>query len=216
MRTITLGDAENIADVIHSGSNGLKIEKLEKTLFPVLFYSTAIEHQRSIVELVKLELYGSAAALVRPLFESYVKGKWFAECASSDDIALLKKDRFNKPFGLLVAEIDAKNGRGLSQPKKTYWKVLNSFTHSGAALLVRKYNSDRIGNIYSEEFIEDLLNFSSDYAILAFGHLAVCANDKDALKLAVKLGKVRTSPRTALAYEQKRVRGIQIKEGWLP
>ncbi|MCF1428997.1 MAG: hypothetical protein LPH19_13940, partial [Shewanella sp.] len=30
------------------------------------------------------------------------------------------------------------------------------------------------------------------------------------------LRKVRTSSRTALAYEQKRVRGIQIKEGELP
>ena len=30
------------------------------------------------------------------------------------------------------------------------------------------------------------------------------------------LGKMRTSPRTALAYRQIRVQGIQMQEGWLP
>ena len=56
----------------------------------------------------------------------------------------------------MITEIDEKKGSKLSEPKDNYWNTLNSFTHSGAALLGRKYNEDSITNSHDEELLKNL------------------------------------------------------------
>ncbi|EHW0638394.1 hypothetical protein L3I77_004820 [Vibrio vulnificus] len=172
---------------INKCHEGLEISSDDGKFMPSLFHSTVIEHHRSIILLVERKLYSSACTLLRPLFEAYVKGLWFTHCAEDKDFAALRKDKFNKTFGLMVSEIDAVKGSKLETPKGRYWKTLNSFTHSGAALLGRKYNRDTITNSHNEELIESLLDFSANYALLSGIEVSMLSENVEAIKSSIAL-----------------------------
>ncbi len=84
------------------------------------------------------QLYGSAASLLCCVFESYVKGLWFAEFANESDFDKLRSDEFKKDFFKMVNALENKNNNGLKTAKERYWPNLNSFTHSGTAQLSRR------------------------------------------------------------------------------
>ena len=141
-------------------------------MFPVLFHSTVIEHHRSIILLAEKSLYSSASTLLRSLFEAYVKGLWFAKCAKDKDFNNLRNDKFNKPFGSLVSDIENNNPLGLGKQKYDYWNTRNSLTHTGKAQLSRKLSGHIIANSHDPEFVKQTLDFASNYAVLSCGELA--------------------------------------------
>ncbi len=53
----------------------------------------AQEHHHSIVLLVKHSLYASSFALIRVVFEAYVRGKWLALCATDAQVQQFWKGR---------------------------------------------------------------------------------------------------------------------------
>ncbi|WBA84486.1 DUF6988 family protein [Endozoicomonas sp. GU-1] len=168
---------------------GLEIDGDDKKFIPSLFHSTVIEHHRSIVLLVEKKLFSSACVLLRPLFEAYVKGLWFSRCATDKDFKELRNDKFKKTFSVLVSEIDTKSPEGskLATPKGHYWKTLNSFTHSGAALLGRKYNQNSITNSHNKDLINSLLDFSANYALLSGIEISILAENVEAMKASMAL-----------------------------
>lgn len=185
--SIDVEKAYQLSVDINKCHEGLEISVDDGKFIPSLFHSTVIEHHRSIVLLVERKLYSSACTLLRPLFEAYVKGLWFTHCAQDKDFAALRKDKFNKTFGVMVSEIDTVEGSKLATPKGHYWKTLNSFTHSGAALLGRKYNRDTITNSHDEELIESLLDFSANYALLSGIEVSMLSENIEAIKASLEL-----------------------------
>ncbi len=185
--SIDVEKAYQLSVDINKCHEGLEISVDDGEFIPSLFHSTVIEHHRSIVLLVERKLYSSACILLRPLFEAYVKGLWFTHCAQDKDFAALRKDNFNKTFGVMVSEIDTVKGSKLATPKGHYWKTLNSFTHSGAALLGRKYNRDTITNSHDEELIESLLDFSANYALLSGIEVSMLSENIEAIEASVEL-----------------------------
>ncbi len=164
---------------------GVKIPNIDSHFLPSLFHSTVIEHHRSIIVLMGKHLYGSASTLLRPLFEAYVKGLWFSDCATDIDFKKLREDKFKKEFRQLVDEIDSKRNNGLVRPKKDYWDTLNSLTHTGTAQLSRKFEGNKITNSHNIKFLEEILEFSGNYAMLSCCEIAKLASDKSALQACV-------------------------------
>jgi hypothetical protein len=180
-------EAYQLSVDINKIHEGLKIPNDDKLFIPSLFHSTVIEHHRSIILLIERKLFSSACTLMRPLFEAYVKGLWFSHCAVEKDFNALRNDKFQKRFGLMITEIDEKKGSKLSEPKDHYWKTLNSFTHSGAALLGRKYNEDSITNNHDEDLLKSLLDFSANYALLSGCEISICSRNKVAIQASLDL-----------------------------
>lgn len=178
---------------INKNHEGLKIPNDDKLFIPALFHSTVIEHHRSIVLLIERNMYSSACTLMRPLFEAYVKGLWFSHCAKEKDFNALRKGKFQRKFSLMVTEIDEKKGSELSIPKDRYWKALNSFTHSGAALLGRKYTEDSITNSHDDELLKNLLDFSTNYALLSGCEISLCSGDELAIQASLDLVKLKNN-----------------------
>ncbi|WP_351079429.1 DUF5677 domain-containing protein [Shewanella sp. CAL98-MNA-CIBAN-0140] len=176
--------------------NGIELPNTGSMMVASSYYSLCMEHFRSIVALTELELHGSASSLLRSLFESYTKGLWFEYCSSEVDIELLNKDKFNKPFGLLVKEIDEYRNNSenktskLSVAKKMNWKSLNNLTHAGPAQITRRISGDNIASNYNEEFIKDMLSFSTNYGLLAAGQLALLSGNKVARKTVLEISKL--------------------------
>ena len=139
-----------------------------------------MEHQKAIVLLVRRRHYGSALALVRLAFESYVRGVWLHHCATEAELTKYTKDKLKKEFGALLEEIEtveAFTEGVLSAVKKRSWKPMNSFTHSGFSQAVRRNTTDSIEPNYEEQEILEALRFSSAIAMLAAIRIASLANN---------------------------------------
>ncbi|OOF03108.1 DUF6988 family protein [Salinivibrio sp. MA607] len=160
--------------------NHIELPRTEKVMVASSYYSICMEHYRSILTLLELQLYSSASALLRCLFESYVKGMWFYYCSDAKDIDRLRKDSFKKPFRALVSEIEKEKGNDLSTAKKILWETLNGLTHSGAEQVSRRISDEMIGSNFDKLFIEDVKNFTNSYGLLVAGELALISEDRKA------------------------------------
>lgn len=167
---------------INRSLEGLSTSGEDKYIFPWLFHSLVIEHHRSIIVLCENELYSSAASLIRCIFESYVKGLWFAEFAKDVDFDKLRNDKFTKDFFKLVNAIEGKNNNGLKTAKERYWPSLNSLTHSGTAQLSRRIKGDEVTSNFDSEFIEQMLSFSNTYALLSCAEIIGASKNPVAFK----------------------------------
>jgi len=166
---------------------GITTDPDDKFLFPGLFHSLVIEHHRSVIVLCERQLYSSAASLMRCVFESYVKGLWFAEFAKEADFEKLRNDTFKKDFHKLIKALEKKNNNGLKIAKDSYWLNLNSLTHSGTEQLSRRIKDDQIVSNFDEEFIQQMLSFTNTYALLSFGKIAEMSGDGNALSAFVTI-----------------------------
>lgn len=184
-------EAYQLSVDINKNLENIEIPSDDKFFIPSLFHSTVIEHHRSIILLIESKLFSSACTLVRPLFEAYVKGLWFSHCAKEKDFNALRKDKFQESFGLMITEVDKKTGSKLYVPKGHYWNKLNSFTHSGAALLSKKYNEDSITNNHDDELLKSLLDFSANYALLSGCEISVCSGNKVAIQASLCLAALK-------------------------
>jgi hypothetical protein len=118
----------------------LRIQKPEKpmqstdrTKIAGACFAIAQEHHHSIVFLMEHELYASAFALLRVLFDAYVRGEWICTGKLDKQVEDYKLEKSLK-IDVLLAEIESEMGtedKKLSSIKKKYWKEMCSFTHTG-------------------------------------------------------------------------------------
>jgi hypothetical protein len=140
----------------------------------------SIEHQKGIHVLVGSNVNGSAFALLRPQFEAYVRGLWFNRCSTEKDLEKFISGKEPPRINNLIDSIEKTQGfthGALGKQKKSLWKGLNDFTHGGASQVKsRNTDSEIIGN-YKAEYIEWLLNKTSDLSLLAGLEIAGIANN---------------------------------------
>ncbi|MBA7642435.1 hypothetical protein ES703_50128 [subsurface metagenome] len=76
----------------------------------------ALEHHESIYLLIDRKLYGSAFALVRPLFDTFYRAHWVCGCATKEQVhEICNNDSFQFPkMSDMVRIIDEKYARGFT------------------------------------------------------------------------------------------------------
>ncbi len=162
-------ESEQLIQWLDSNIDGLGIPSNDRSRLAAGCLDMVLEHQKSIVLLTAHSLFGSATALVRLEFESYVRGIWLLYCASESEIEKFKKDKLDKKFGQLIDDIEkheAFNVGTLSHVKQTSWKAMNSFTHSGLYQIIRRNTADEITPNYTDEELVDTLNTANSFGIL--------------------------------------------------
>ena len=91
-------------------------------------WHVTIEHSMAIVELVHATLHGSALALIRVMYEPYVRGMWLMYAATDEDIDRAGRDQFPSNSDIVTAL--EKSPHFSSQPfsdlKNQSWKRLCS------------------------------------------------------------------------------------------
>jgi hypothetical protein len=165
----------------------LKIEGLEfpasdRNRVAAACFHQALEHHEAIVRLVRLRLYGSAFALVRPLFESYVRAIWLGKCANDSDLGRFHKGKLNKEFGALVSDIEAHEGYNvgvIARVKSASWRAMNDFTHGGPLQIIRRITNDSIAANYANDEVAEALSFAGAIGLLATSEIALLANRID-------------------------------------
>ena len=100
MNEISIDKAFGLHEWVMENLDGLDISTEKRILLAVSCYDIVIEHHIGITVLLKSKINGSAFALVRPLFETFVRGVWLRHCATDKEIEKYINDSLGKRFYL--------------------------------------------------------------------------------------------------------------------
>lgn len=130
----------------------------------------AIEHHGSIHLLIINHQYGSAFTLLRPQFESYVRGVWFLRCASEEQIKeFVNADELPKIRYLLedIQKVSGYEEGTLKKVKERVWNKLCGYTHGGYVHLAYRNTKNEIASNYEEQHIIGLLLTACAISLMA-------------------------------------------------
>lgn len=150
-------------------TNGLELPATDdrRRISQALFY-LALEHYDSILVLLSNRLIGSAFALLRPLLEAYVRGKWILCAATDTDIQNFLKGKVEPSFQDLLDQIGndpESGGAWLQKTKELNWKAFNDLTHGGIHQVIRRLTEEYIESNYPLEEQERLVVFAIEVGI---------------------------------------------------
>lgn len=133
-------------------------------------FDTVHEHHRSVGVLVEQQLYGSAFALLRPMFDGCINGMWLTYLANDSEL-----DRFsNSQLTLEPAKVIKRLKRSdvhstdiLHRINQTAWQSMSNYVHGGYLQIVRRNSDEFLGSNYSPEEIDEVLSLANWFALLA-------------------------------------------------
>jgi len=167
--------AFELHDWIAQRLDGLDISRDRRVLLAVSCYDVVIEHHIGIAALLRSRINGSAFALVRPLFETFVRGAWLRHCASEQQIDEYVRDRLERRFHQLIEDVEKVDGFQdgvLSGLKENAWRAMNSYTHGGIQQAGRRTSGAYIQPDYPPEEVIEVIKLAGSFALLAFQHIA--------------------------------------------
>ena len=142
-------------------------------------WHVTIEHSMAIVELVHATLHGSALALIRVMYESYVRGMWLMYAATDEDIDRAGRDQFPSNSDIVTAL--EKSPHFSSQPfsdlKNQSWKRLCSYTHTGYQQIGARLTSQGLGYDYQDSEILEALLWADTIALTTAAAVAIEAQN---------------------------------------
>jgi len=162
----------------------------------IALFHQVVEHAFAIVRLCHAPpFYGSAFALVRPMFEGLVRGLWLAHCASADETEkFVQRDKLELELRELIERIEATHagfaGGLLTQVKSSGWKAMCSFAHSGARQIARRVNGMEVTANYDDGAVLEVLKSARLFPMLGLYEVAVLAR-RDDLQQSL-LSRIRT------------------------
>jgi len=144
----------------------------------IALFDVAIEHSKAIVLLFENSLYASSYALVRPMFESFIRAAWIQHCAHDEQIArIIEKDDFPLSLGRMLESVEeVKNWPGtLSNIKKVALKNMHSYTHGGSQLIARRFKNGDLVHAIDNEELDGVKQFVAIIAFLSFNEIVFIA-----------------------------------------
>lgn len=146
-----------------------------KTTLVVAYVDTALEHHEAIGLLAKSQLYGSAFAFVRLVWDAMLRALWINKVADPEQIEQASRDELK--WRMDQVHIDVKQSYfGYTQKDdvtlaeqadecfervKEVWKAGCSYTHSGALQLARRFTFDEMKPNYTEHEIVEALRLAT-------------------------------------------------------
>ena len=152
-------------------------------------YAVTLDHAQGIKNCLIGKAYAPAFALLRVLFETYIRAMWLEKCADekqlkkfiNDDEVVSKKNK-KLYFKDMVLEVESlhKFPPYLSEIANNSWSSLNSITHSGSIQLHKNFNGSSIQSGYDDEHINEAVDFSAMISCMAYAGLCDLATNQDA------------------------------------
>lgn len=176
--TARIAESERLIEWFDRKIDGLAIPSTLRSRLSCGCLDMAMEHQKAIVILTANRLNGSAFALLRLLFEAYVRGAWLHQCASDEDLTRFSNDKLDKKFGSFITDLeklDGFNSGVLLKAKAASWNRMNDLTHTGPQQVIRRNTATTIEADYSEAEILEAIGFADAIAslsVIEIAHLA--------------------------------------------
>lgn len=166
----TLEATKNFSNVIGESIDNIDLKWTNKNISAAGCFHIALEHHGAIALLVLKYHRGSASALVRPLFESVLRGSWLYECASDEEASGFLDDVDPPSPGKIVKLLEEKpffKSMKISEIKNKIWSGLCSYTHSGGLHVTRRFSSTEVIQNYRDEEVEEMLEACNILALIA-------------------------------------------------
>jgi hypothetical protein len=141
-----------------------------KNMVLAAYVNIALEHHKAIWLLSESGLNGSALAMVRLVWDPYLRALWINKVATEQQIEQASRDEFKFPPMRQMRE-DIKQAYGdhsdpeqmeklddFLQSVKEVWQAMSSYTHSGGLQIGRQFTVDEVKPKYSEGAIAEALN----------------------------------------------------------
>lgn len=146
-------------------------------------FAVALEHQQAIVVLLEHvpPIYSSAFALVRPVFESYLRGLWLAHSATDVQVDSFSKGGKPPDTASLVAAVERAgefDGKQLSGIYTKHWSSFSSYTHTGGLQVQRWNTAEAIEPSFDDIEVAEVLEFTAAIALLSAVSVASLANSE--------------------------------------
>ena len=171
--------------------DGIEIKNDQQSILAGSLYDITIEHFFGIVKLIETKVYGSAFALLRVQFESFVRGRWIKDQASHEQLEkFIKKDKISQSFDELITAIEShptSSNKNLSNLKNHSWTALNSYTHSGMLQLERRVKRNLFSPNYSDDEIIEVLKTAGTLALFALQEISKIANRIDLTRIVTEM-----------------------------
>lgn len=163
-----IATAEEFGAELHRLTNEIEMWQTEKNRAAAASFCIALDHHAAIVFLMKSTFYSSSFALLRLLFESYLRGLWLKNCATDTQVSAFFQG--GEPPKTMVAEIEsteAFTGGVLSRIKKENWSAMCAFTHTGGLHLQRWQSQDGVEPTFVPQELEKCLNCAELFGSMA-------------------------------------------------
>lgn len=171
--------SERLSEWIYEHVDGLDIPSNRRGRFAGACFSIALQHRTAIVLLVRNHTYPAAFALIRVIYDTYIRGIWLFKCASDAELERYKHGRLRKTLDQMIRDIERVEGFDvgvLSDIRSRSWSTMNGFVHSGYEQIARHQTEGTIEPNYDGDEIVEAINFATAIALLSAVAMADLAN----------------------------------------
>lgn len=136
----------------------------------VKLFGIVQDHHFAIVFLLRHEFYSSIMALLRSVFEAYLRGLWIKHCATDTQVQKFIRGKQPPKNECMIEAIEDLPDFGkdtLSRIKKNAWKEMCDFAHAGGLYLERWESEDGIEANFDPAELENALNYSELLAAMS-------------------------------------------------
>jgi hypothetical protein len=161
---------------------GLSMPSGLRTRLAAACHFTAMEHHCGISLLFSAGHPAPALALLRPVFESYIRGVWLSDCATDSEIEEYTAGNWKRmpPIKALVERLEAIptfDTGILSQSLSANWETMCGYTHTGIEQVGISSSNNAIERNCTSEQIDEALDFAGACAIMAALAIAALAEN---------------------------------------
>ena len=185
---------------IFEQTNGMPLPTDRRARIALGCLDLAIEHQAAICVLAERSLWGSVYALVRSMFDAFVRGVWLARCATEDELESFELAGLRgKPFRDVVDEVERALGhsRGvLSKLRTSSWAIFSDLTNAGFGDAPRQSGPNGLAMAYPVAETEQALRLATALGLLSATELASLSGHRE-VALACKARVVKFATYTA-------------------
>lgn len=177
-----LAVAEQLMSAIDDKMDGLSLDgEFRPRVFNGLLH-LSLGHFGAILLLMRSNLTASAAALLRSQYETLMRGIYFHECASENEVEAFVNGKEPNKLYKIVESIENKfsiEKNPLTNMYGVLKKEMNSFTHGGLEQVRKRYTGEELICSFSEDEKINLITSSHLLAIFASTFAAGVAGRDD-------------------------------------
>ncbi|MER2512103.1 MAG: hypothetical protein ABTQ25_06740 [Nitrosomonas ureae] len=181
-------NAENFLNQLHATINNINIPDSDRIRAATTCFGIARDHHHAVILLIRETFYASGFALLRILFESYLRGLWLSVCSTDTQACkIMEGEKFPEYFEIIkqIEEIPEFNEvLFFSSIKKESWKILCDYTHTGGLHMQRWNRDNAIEPKYTGQEIEEALGFAEFFGAMAVLGIAQLST-LDSVEIAV-------------------------------
>ncbi|MBU4526545.1 MAG: hypothetical protein KUA37_02060 [Desulfomicrobium sp.] len=153
--------------------DGMAFNNNDKNRLSAALFDISLDHSRAIIKLLDAENPNcpSAYALVRPMFECFLRASWIFDCSSISEIECIKKqDKFPLSYEKMLLAVEKSNQwpETLTQAFNRGKNNLHSFTHGGMQLVSRRFEGNFLIHNIDQDEIQDLIKFIVLISFMSF------------------------------------------------